>query len=378
MKRVAILGSTGSIGQTALAVAEHLREQVEVVALAAHGNIDLLEEQVRRFSPKYVAVADPKRATELRRRLAGKDVGEGIEGVSALASCPEVDFVLMAITGTAALLPTVAAIRAGKQIGLASKEVLVSGGEWIMQLVKRYAVDLIPVDSEHSAIFQCLQGGKTWDVSRLILTASGGPFREYSVSELESVDVASALKHPTWNMGAKITVDSSTLMNKGLEVIEAYWLFGLPVDKIEVVVHPQSIVHSMVEFRDRSILAQMGEPSMQLPIQYAMTFPERREGAMTAFDFTRARRMDFYQADTRRFRCLDLAFEALRVGGSLPCFMSAANEVLVDRFLKEQIRWTDIAQRLEDLMQAHAVQPLDNLDDILAIDALGRMEAGGV
>jgi 1-deoxy-D-xylulose-5-phosphate reductoisomerase len=167
-------------------------------------------------------------------------------------------------------------------------------------------------------------------------------------------------------------------MNKGLEVIEAYWLFGLPVDKIEVVVHPQSIVHSMVEFRDRSILAQMGEPSMQLPIQYAMTFPERREGAMTAFDFTRARRMDFYQADTRRFRCLDLAFEALRVGGSLPCFMSAANEVLVDRFLKEQIRWTDIAQRLEDLMQAHAVQPLDNLDDILAIDALGRMEAGGV
>ncbi|MCB1135261.1 MAG: 1-deoxy-D-xylulose-5-phosphate reductoisomerase [Chlamydiia bacterium] len=378
MKRVAILGSTGSIGCNALEVAEHLSDQIEVTALAAYGNIDLLEEQVRRFSPTLVAVGDKEKALDLQQRLPGVRVLGGMEGLEELAADACSDIVLSAITGTAALKPTLAAIRAKKRIGLANKEVLVSAGDLVMGLVKKYGVELIPVDSEHSAIFQCLRGERTWEVDRLILTASGGPFRTFSKEQLDQVTLDDALKHPTWSMGPKITVDSSTLMNKGLEVIEAYWLFGLPIDKIDVVVHPQSIIHSMVEFRDKSILAQMGLPTMQLPIQYAFTFPERLPSALQPLDFTRCGRLDFEVPDTTQFRCLALAYEAVKAGGSLPCYLNAANEVLVDRFLKRRIGWGDIAVKLESLMERHSVQAPDDLDAILAVDAKARMEAGAV
>lgn len=376
MKQIAILGSTGSIGRNALAVVRHLKSGFRVVALAARENIDLLEQQAREFEPLIIGVFDPEKARELKKRLPGRTIIAGMEGLKAVAACQEADMVISAIAGTLGLQPTIEAILAGKDIGLANKEALVSGGALVMRLVKEKGVQLIPIDSEHSAIFQCLKGEKKSTVNRIVLTSSGGPFRSWTQEQRERATVEQALNHPTWKMGPKVTIDSSTLMNKGLEIIEAHWLFNMEIDKIEVVIHPQSIIHSLVEFNDYSMLAQMGVPNMIVPIQYAMTYPDRFPGLLEPFDFVKHEKLEFFKPDLNQFRCLTLAYEAIRKGGSLPCYMNAANEVLVERFLRREMSWIEIGLQLERLMSQHQVQPINTLESILAIDAQGREEAG--
>lgn len=375
MKQIAILGSTGSIGRNALNVARHLSTQLKVAAISARENIDLLEKQAHEFHPSLIAVYHEEKAKELQRRLPGYRVLGGMEGLKAVAACEEADMVVSAIAGTLGLQPTIEAILAGKDIGLANKEALVSGGALVMRLVKERGVQLIPIDSEHSAIFQCLKGEKKSSVRRIVLTSSGGPFRNRTREQLENITVEEALNHPTWKMGPKVTIDSSTLMNKGLEVIEAYWLFNMPLDKIEVIIHPQSIIHSLVEFEDFSMLAQMGVPNMIVPIQYALTYPDRFPGLLEPFDFLKHPKLEFSAPDPAKFRCLALAYEALRLGGSLPCYMNAANEVLVQRFLEGELSWVDIGIQLERLMSRHQAVPADDLETILAIDAQARQEA---
>lgn len=377
MKRIAILGSTGSIGKSTLDVVRHLGN-VRVTALAAHSTIDILEHQAKEFRPDIIAVYDKTKAGELQKRLPGTEVVGGMEGVIAAASHSGSEMVISAMAGTLGLAPTVAAIQAGKQIGLANKEALVSGGALIMSLAQQHGVNIIPIDSEHCAIFQCLggiNGAHTSTVRRIIITASGGPFRTFSDEQLRHATLEHALKHPTWSMGHKITIDSSTLMNKGLEVIEASWLFNIPVEKIDVVVHPQSIIHSMVEYIDGSIMAQMSVPDMKFPIQYAITYPERTEGMFSPFDFMKHETLQFFAPDTDRFRCLGLAYQAIKTGGTLPCYMNAANEVLVNRFIAKQIAWTDIATKLETLMSRHDVQPAASLAAIMAVDTQARHDA---
>lgn len=375
MKNIAVLGSTGSIGCNTLNIVRHLKSQFRVVALAARENIDLLEQQAREFQPLIVAVFQPEKAKELQKRLPNQTILAGMDGLKAVAACGEAKLVISAIAGTLGLQPTIEAILAGKDVALANKEALVSGGALVMRIVKERGTELLPIDSEHSAIFQCLNGEKKSAVRRIILTSSGGPFRGWSGKQLERVTVEQALNHPTWKMGPKVTVDSSTLMNKGLEVIEAHWLFNMEVDKIDVIIHPQSIIHSLVEFCDGSMLAQMGGPNMIVPIQYAMTYPERSSGLLEPFDFTKHAKLEFFKPDLAQFRCLALAYEAIRRGGSLPCYMNAANEILVERFLAREIGWMDIGIQLESLMNQHTVQPADTLEDILAIDAQAREEA---
>lgn len=376
MKRIAILGSTGSIGCNALKIAKHLGpSEIKVVALAAKSNIDLLEEQAKEFFPDIIAVFDKDKALMLQKRLPKIRVVGGMEGLKAVASHVNADLVISAMVGTLALEPTVAAISAGKNIALANKEALISGGALIMALVREKGVTLIPVDSEHSAIFQCLNGENPKAIERLILTSSGGPFRTHSMEQLQQVTVESALNHPKWAMGPKITIDSSTMMNKGLEVIEAHWLFNVPVEKIDIIVHPQHLIHSMVEFVDRSIIAQMNVPDMVVPIQYAMTYPERKLGTIPKFDFIKHGTLDFFMPDMEKFRCLKLAYHAVKEGGSLPCYMNAANEVLVHRFLDRQISWIEIVSKLEHLMSKHKVAKVNSLDTVLAIDTQAREEA---
>jgi 1-deoxy-D-xylulose-5-phosphate reductoisomerase len=375
MKQIAILGSTGSIGCNALNVVRHLKSRLKIVALAARDNIDLLEKQAHEFQPLIIGVFNPKKALELQKRLPNQTIIAGMEGLKAVAACSEADMVISAIAGTLGLQPTIEAILAGKDVGLANKEVLVSGGALVMQLVKERGVQLIPIDSEHSAIFQCLNGEKKSAIDRIVLTSSGGPFRTWSQKQLEGVTVEQALEHPNFRMGPKVTIDSSTLMNKGLEVIEAYWLFDTQIDNIEVVIHPQQIIHSLVEFNDYSMLAQMGEPQMIVPIQYAMTYPDRYPGMLKRFDFVKHPNLEFSLPDFTKFRCLSLAYEAIRQGGSLPCYMNAANEVLVQRFLAREISWGEIGIQLERLMSRHRIQTVDALDAILAIDAQAREEA---
>lgn len=375
MKKISLLGSTGSIGRNTLNVVRHLPEQLKVVALAARENIALLEEQALEFQPSLIAVYLPEKALELQKRLPQFTVLAGMEGLKAVAAISEADMVVSAIAGTLGLQPTIEAILAGKDIGLANKEALVSGGALVMRLVKEKGVKLIPIDSEHSAIFQCLNGEKKEAIHRIVLTSSGGPFRTWSSDQLEKVTVEQALNHPTWKMGPKVTIDSSTLMNKGLEVIEAFWLFNVPLDKIDVIVHPQSIIHSLVEFHDYSCLAQMGVPNMIVPIQYALTYPDRFPGLLEPFDFIKHAKLEFSKPDLLKFRCLALSYEALKEGGSLPCYMNAANEVLVHRFLQGEIGWQEIGMQLERLMNRHQVQPVDNFESILEIDAQARKEA---
>jgi 1-deoxy-D-xylulose-5-phosphate reductoisomerase len=375
MKRVVILGSTGSIGKSSLEVARNLHSVIRITGLAAYGNIDLLEKQAREFSPEIVAVFDAAKAKELQTRLPHITVLAGMEGMKAVASYDNSDLVISAISGTSGLEPTAAALEAGKNVGLANKETLVSGGEWIVRLAKEKGSVILPIDSEHSAILQCLQGEEKSSVSRLIVTASGGPFHQFSNEQLQSITVEQALKHPTWLMGPKITIDSSTLMNKGLEVIEAHWLFDIPIEKIDVVIHPQSILHSMVEFKDGSMKAQMSVPSMTIPIQYAITYPHRMAGLIPPFDFAKHSNLQFFAPDTQKFRCLALAYHAVKQGGSLPCYMNAANEVLGKRFLEKEISWRQIGEKLENLMESHPVFPISTLQDILEIDAIARQEA---
>lgn len=371
-KKIAILGSTGSIGTATLQVIEHLADQYEVVGLAAHSNAKRLEEQIVRFRPRYAALYDRVAAQSIKTPLP---LLFGMEGLKEVAACSGADLVVCAMAGTRGLEPTLAAIDAGKNIALANKEVLVSGGALVMERVRQKGVDLLPIDSEHSALFQCLLAGKKEEVQRLILTASGGPFRSFSLDQLSAVTVEQALNHPNWVMGPKVTVDSSTLMNKGLELIEAYWLFGLPISQIEVVIHPQSIIHSMVEYRDGSIMAQMGMPTMLVPIQYALTYPHRSKGLLKPFDFIAHPRLEFMPVDLQKFRCLDMAFEALKRGKSAPAYLNAANEVLVERFLSGQIPWRGIGDRLATLMDKHVPQPMDSLESIIEIDTQARREA---
>lgn len=376
MKKLSILGSTGSIGKNAIAVANHLgKEKVEIVALAAHSNAQILEEQAKELKPKLVAIFDEKKGDQLRKNLSGIKVVTGMEGLLEAATYADANLVLNAIVGTVGLKPTWEAIQSGKDVALANKEALVSGGQLMMELAKKHGVNIIPVDSEHSAIFQCLKEEKSEAVSRLIITASGGPFRTKTLSELELVTTEEALNHPTWFMGSKITIDSSTLMNKGLEVIEAHHLFNIPLDQIEVVIHPQSIIHSMVEFKDGSILAQMSRPTMLVPIQYAITYPAREKGLLEPFDFLKHKRLDFDVPDLVKFQCLKLAFEAARKGGSAPCYLNGANEILVKRFLCKEISWLDIGIKLSKLLDHHDIDVMSSIDHALEIDLEARMKA---
>ena len=378
VKKIGILGSTGSIGTKALAIARHLPDQLKVTAIAARSNIDLLEEQAREFQPEVVAVWEKDKALELQKRLPSIPVLAGAEGMDALSVHECVDTLLVSINGAVAIEPTLKAIEARKAIALASKEVLVSAGKLVVERAKALDVSLVPVDSEHTALFQCLKGEKRADVGRLILTASGGPFREKKASEFASISIEEALSHPNYTMGAKVTIDSSTLMNKGLEMIEAHHLYEVDVDQIEVVVHPEQYIHSMVEFVDGSIMAQLSEPDMLLPIQYALTYPERTTSPLPSFDFQRALTWNFSPADTDRFRCLALAYAAAREGGSMPCFMSAANEQLVSRFLEGEISWLSIGQKLESLMEQHSTIHTLSLEALLAVDAMAREQAIGI
>jgi 1-deoxy-D-xylulose-5-phosphate reductoisomerase len=374
-KNISILGSTGSVGRNSLEVIRKFKSFFKVKSLSACQNIDLLEEQAREFSPELIAVYDERRAEELRSKLPYVKIVSGSDGLIEAAQIESADFVIAAISGSIGLIPTIAAIEKGKTIGLANKEVLVSGGEYVTSLVKKKGSKLIPIDSEHSAIFQCLKGEERESIKRLILTASGGPFREYNMSQLDRIGVEEALLHPTYRMGSKISIDSSTLMNKGLEVIEAYYLFSVPLEKIEVVIHPQSIIHSFVEFIDGSILAQMGEPDMKVPIQYALTYPWRKNGEKKKFDFIKNAKLEFFPPDLKKFRSLYLAYEALRLGGSMPCYMNGVNEILVERFLKKEISWKDIAIKLEKLMSSHKIQNMINLEAILEVDKKAKIDA---
>ena len=356
MKRptnIAILGSTGSIGRSSLEVIEAMPDRFRVTCLTAHRNTDILAEQVRRFKPRAVVVTDPSRAGDLRARVDGAT--EVLSGDSALLDVvarEDVDIVISALVGFAGLHPTLRAIEAGKDIALANKETLVVGGELVMAKVREHKVRLLPVDSEHSAILQCLQGEDPHSVNRLILTASGGPFLNTPREEMADITPARALKHPTWTMGAKITIDSATLMNKGLEVIEAQWLFGLPAERIEVIVHPQSIIHSMVEFVDGSVKAQLGIPDMKLPIQYALTYPERPPSGFKRVDFAALGQLTFQAPDMDRFPCLSLAFRAMREGGTAPAVLNAANEAAVALFLDGKIGFTAIPELIAQTMDA--------------------------
>jgi 1-deoxy-D-xylulose-5-phosphate reductoisomerase len=376
MRDIAILGSTGSIGRNCLAIARHLGpNKIRVAAIAARSNIALLEQQAKEFHPDIIAVFEKSEAFELQKRIPNIPVLAGIEGLEAVAVYEKAQWVISAMSGAIGLRPTLSAIRAKKNIGFANKEVLVSGGELVMNLVKKYGVSLIPIDSELTALFQCLKGEGAQTVRRLLITASGGPFRNFSDDQLNSVSVEEALNHPNYRMGPKVTIDSSTLMNKGLEMIESHWLFQIPLDKIEVIVHPQQIIHSMVEFVDNSILAQMGDADMLTPIQYAMTYPDRFPGILQPFDFVKHHTLQFSLPDMNKFQCLKLAYEAIRSGGSLPCYMNAANEVLVHQFLNKKIGWKEIGHRLEKLMSSHSVQSIASFDDVLAVDEIAREEA---
>lgn len=374
-KRIAVLGSTGSIGTSTLRIARHLKEDLEIVAIAAKSNIDLLEAQAKEFSPKLVAVYDPDKARILQKKIPHIPVLAGMDGLKAVASFSGADYAMLAMTGSAGLLPAIAAIEARKQIGLANKEVLVCAGELFSGLIRKNKVDLVPVDSEHCALFQCLRGEKTSAVRRLILTASGGPFREKSRAELEKVTVEDALAHPNYRMGLKVTIDSSTLFNKGLEMIEARWLYDIDPSRIEAVIHPQQQIHSCVEFVDGSILAQMSEPDMLLPIQYALTYPERKQGLLPPYDFLKNGTLTFFPPDKEKFRCLQLAVDSMRAGKSYSCYLNAANEVLVDRFLKREISWTSIGIKLEKLISSHRPENLLTLEAILSVDQSAREEA---
>lgn len=377
-KRIAVLGSTGSIGTSTLKIARHLSEDLEIVALAAKSNIGLLEKQAREFNPKLIAVYEAQAARDLQKRLPHIPVLAGMDGLKAAASFAEADYAMLAMTGSVGLVPAIAAIQAKKQIGLANKETLVCAGELISSMARKYGVELIPVDSEHCALFQCLKGEKSQSVRRLILTASGGPFRNKTQAELEHVTVKEAMAHPNYRMGPKVTVDSSTLFNKGLEMIEARWLYGIDPGRIEAVIHPQQQIHSCVEFIDGSILAQMSEPDMLIPIQYALTYPERKPGMLPPYDFLKNGTLHFFPPDKEKFPCLRLAIESLKAGKSCTCFLNAANEVLVERFLKGKISWIEIGRKLEKLISSHKPQNLLTLEAILEVDGLAREKASVV
>ncbi|OAT85860.1 1-deoxy-D-xylulose-5-phosphate reductoisomerase [Desulfotomaculum copahuensis] len=375
MKEIVILGSTGSVGRQSLEVIRRLPGRYRVAGLAAGRNWRLLAEQIKQFHPRVVSLAGPEEARELAQHLDGggrpPEIHWGEEGLRAVATCPGAAVVLSAVTGTAGLEPTVAALMAGKNIALANKETLVAAGELVMGLAKAKGVRILPVDSEHSAVWQCLSGAPPGAPDRIILTASGGPFL-HEPADLSAVTVEMALAHPNWHMGRKITIDSATMMNKGLEVMEAHWLFGVALDRIQVLVHPESIVHSMVEFVDGAVLAQLGVPDMRLPIQYALSHPGRWPGPVPRLDWRRAMRLTFLPPDTRRFPCLKLASAAARTGGTMPAVLNAANEVAVQAFLDRRLGFTGIPVLVERVLDAHRAVSGASLEEILAADAWAR------
>ncbi len=373
MKRIAILGSTGSIGKNAIEVILNFPNRFKVAYLAVNKNIKLLLEQVKLLKPKGVVIFDKEKAVEFSNFVNGEvEVLSGEEGLLEVVSRDDVDIVLNSLVGFSGLKPTIKAIESKKRIALANKETLVVAGEIITKLLRENNVELIPVDSEHNAIFQCLVGEKISDINRIILTASGGPFLYKNKAELENVTVEEALKHPNWKMGSKITIDSATLMNKGLEVIEAHWIFGLPVDKIKVVIHPQSVIHSMVEFIDGSIKAQLGVPDMKIPIQYALTYPERKRANYGQVDFVKLGQMTFLEPDLDKFECLKIAYEVAKLGGTYPTVLNAANEVAVEAFLNRKIKFTMIPEVIKKAIDAHKPKFNPDLDDILTADSETR------
>ena len=369
MKRIAILGSTGSIGTQTLDVISK-KEDLEVTGLAAGSNITMLEQQIRQFHPKLAAVGDEKKAQELRERVADTDckILGGMEGLMEMAAMEASDILVTAIVGMIGIRPTIAGIQAGKDIALANKETLVTAGHIIMPMAKKYGVRILPVDSEHSAIFQALNGESSRAVHKLLITASGGPFRGRKREELENIQVEDALKHPNWSMGQKITIDSATLVNKGLEVMEAKWLFDMDLDHIQVVVQPQSVIHSMIELVDGGIIAQLGTPDMRLPIQYALYGGERRFLDGERLDFAALGSITFENPDMETFRGLPLAMQASRIGGSMPTVFNAANEKAVELFLKRKIRFLDIYTIIEETMNAHSVIKNPGVEEIITLE----------
>ncbi|MDQ2747609.1 MAG: 1-deoxy-D-xylulose-5-phosphate reductoisomerase [Acidobacteriota bacterium] len=380
MKAISILGSTGSIGCNTLKVVEHLADEFRVVALSAGKNTEKLAAQIERFKPAFVSVEDEVCAEDLLRRISKFkfqipkiEVGEA--GLIAAATHEQAEIVVSATVGAVGFVPTLRAIEAGKRIALANKETLVMAGQLMTEAARKSGAELLPVDSEHNAIHQCLRGESKREVKRLILTASGGPFRTKSKQEIERATVREALNHPTWRMGDKVTIDSATLMNKGLEVIEARWLFDFSADEIHVLVHPQSIVHSMIEMVDGSLMAQLGVTDMKHAIQYALTFPTRKQNCLPPMDFARLTQLTFEEPDFEKFRCLALAYQALKIGGTMPAAMNAANEVAVRAFLDGKIRLSDIPNIIESVMNEHQSQPAATLEIILETDAAARKQA---
>ncbi len=378
MKSIAILGSTGSIGRQCLDVVESLPDRLRIVALAAGSNLEELAGQIKRHHPSLVSVSDAAKASELSERLRSAGVSpvpeiqSGGPGNRAVATHPEAQVIVSAAVGVVGLEATYAAVVAGKQVALSNKEVLVAAGELVMAAAKRTGVEILPVDSEHNAVHQCLRAGTHPEVRRLVLTASGGPFRKTPLAQIASASPEQALAHPNWKMGQRITIDSATLVNKGFEVIEAHWLFGMPLDKIDVVIHPQSTIHSMVEFVDSSVLAQLGPTDMRVPIQYALTYPERVESRDIRLDWTKLRRLDFEKVSSRRFPCLKLARHAIRRGGAYPAAFNAADEVAVAAFLAHQLSFGGISQVIEQVLDRFPRSKPASIADILAADAEAR------
>jgi 1-deoxy-D-xylulose-5-phosphate reductoisomerase len=376
-KKIAILGSTGSIGVNTLDIVKQFPERFEVVGLAAQRNITVLEEQIRQFRPQVVSVVDEQPGRQLQTRCADIPIKivTGETGATQVATYPDVELVVSAIVGFAGLIPTYQAILANKHIALANKETLVIAGELIMPEIQKRGLSLLPVDSEHNAIFQSLQGHRRVDARKILLTCSGGPFRKYSPEQLKAVKPQDALRHPNWNMGQKITIDSATLMNKGLEVLEAHWLFGMNFADIQVVIHPQSVIHSMVEYVDGSIIAQLGVPDMRIPIGYALAYPERLPLDVPKVNLFHIGSLTFEEPDLEKFPCLRYAYKAGEIGGTMPAVLNAVNEVVVHAFLQEQIAFLDIPRIIQQVMDAHQVKTLSSIEDAIAADEWARVEA---
>ena len=375
MKKISLLGSTGSIGTNVLDVIERNPEKFQILGMSAGSNVDLFAKQIRKFKPRVVALFDTKKIPTLKERIADLDIEilSGEEGTIAVASLPETDVVVSGVMGSAGLLPAIHALKSGKNLALANKETLVIAGELVLREAKKTNSQIIPIDSEHSAIFQVLNGEKKERIKKIILTASGGPFRTFSFDQMETVTVQDALKHPNWDMGAKITIDSSTMMNKGLEYIEAKWLFGVNTP-VEIIVHAQSIIHSMIEFVDTSILAQLGIPDMRVPIACALTYPDRFQCDLPSLDLTTMGNLTFEAPDFERFPCLRLAIDAMEIGKTMPAVLNAANEIAVQAFLEELISYKDIAELIRMVMQNHNPSPLKELQDVLIADRWAREE----
>ena len=377
MKHLSLLGSTGSIGTQTLDIVRQFPNEFKVVGLTANKNSDLLLKQIKEFKPKAVAIMDKSKIGDLLN-FSSCQVYSGIEGLNKIASLEEADTVVNSLVGSIGIEPTCNAIKAKKNIALANKETLVAAGSVIMDEVKKNNVNMMPIDSEHSAIFQCLNGENINEVEKITITCSGGPFKNYTKQQLENVSVQDALNHPTWRMGSKITIDSATLINKGFEIIEAHWLYNMPYEKIKIVIHPQSIVHSLVEFKDKSVIAQMGLPDMKIPIQYALSYPKRFQNLSASLDLTEIKKLEFSEPDFEMFPCLKYAYETGNAGGTLPAVMNAANEVAVYAFLENRIRFLDISRIIRKMMDNHKLIKNPDLNEILEVDKKTKEETKNI